>query len=66
MLRAPFRTADFNQTLVGNDYLVPSRFSGWYTQAAYKLWSRGDLALSPLCVGNSSAPVKPTPIWVQA
>lgn len=41
------RTADFNQTLVGNDYLVPSRFSGWYTQAAYKLWSRGDLALSP-------------------
>lgn len=40
-------TADFNQTLVGNPYLVPSRFSGWYTQAAYKLWSRGDLALSP-------------------
>ncbi|HEX5310628.1 hypothetical protein [Aquabacterium sp.] len=41
------RTADFNQTLVGNDYLVPSRFSGWYTQAAYKLWSNGDLTLSP-------------------
>lgn len=40
-------TAEFNQTLVGNDYLMPSRFSGWYTQAAYKLWSRGDLTLSP-------------------
>lgn len=40
-------TTDFNQTLVGNPYLVPSRFSGWYTQAAYKLWSHGDLALSP-------------------
>ncbi|MDE2431221.1 MAG: hypothetical protein KGN37_00025 [Burkholderiales bacterium] len=40
-------TARFNQTLVGHDYLIPSRFSGWYTQAAYKLWSRGDLALSP-------------------
>lgn len=40
-------TADFNRTLVGNDFLMPSRFSGWYTQAAYKLWSRGDLALSP-------------------
>ena len=41
------RTADFNVTLVGNDYLMPSRFSGWYTQAAYKLWSNGDLTLSP-------------------
>ena len=41
------RTADFNVTQVGNDYLMPSRFSGWYTQAAYKLWSNGDLTLSP-------------------
>lgn len=41
------RTADFNVTLVGNDYLMPSRFSGWYTQAAYKLWSNGNLTLSP-------------------
>lgn len=41
------RTGDFNVTLVGNDYLMPSRFSGWYTQAAYKLWSNGDLTLSP-------------------
>lgn len=41
-------TADFNQTFsVGKDFFMPSRFSGWYTQAAYKLWSRGDLALSP-------------------
>lgn len=41
------RTGDFNVTLVGNDYLMPSRFSGWYTQAAYKLWSNGNLTLSP-------------------
>lgn len=41
------RTADFNVTQVGNDYLMPSRFSGWYTQAAYKLWSNGNLTLSP-------------------
>ena len=40
-------TADFNQTKAGAEFLMPSRFSGWYTQAAYKLWSRGDLTLSP-------------------
>jgi hypothetical protein len=40
-------TGGFNATLVGNDYLMPSRFSGWYTQAAYKLWTNGDLTLSP-------------------
>ena len=40
-------TAAFNQTLVGNPTLVPSSFDGAYLQAAYKLWSKGDMALSP-------------------
>lgn len=40
-------TASFNQALVGNPTLVPASFDGAYLQAAYKLWSRGDLAFSP-------------------
>lgn len=40
-------TAAFNQTLVGNPTLVPASFDGAYVQAAYKLWSRGDMAFSP-------------------
>lgn len=40
-------TASFNQALVGNPTLVPSSFDGSYLQAAYKLWSRGDMAFSP-------------------
>lgn len=40
-------TAAFNLTKVGNDYLMPSRFSGAYAQIAYKLWSSGDFTLSP-------------------
>jgi hypothetical protein len=40
-------TGVFGSNLVGYDYLMPSRFSGWYTQAAYKLWTNGDLTLSP-------------------
>lgn len=40
-------TAAFNQALVGNPTLVPASFDGAYLQAAYKLWSKGDMALSP-------------------
>ncbi len=40
-------TASFNLPLVGSQTLVPSSFDGAYVQAAYKLWSHGDMALSP-------------------
>ncbi|MFP5404850.1 MAG: hypothetical protein ACLGHY_00410 [Gammaproteobacteria bacterium] len=40
-------TATFNRPLVGNPTLVPRSFDGWYAQAAYKLWSRGDYSLAP-------------------
>jgi hypothetical protein len=40
-------TAAFNSTLVGNPYLVPERFNGWYLQTAYRLWSAGSYVLSP-------------------
>lgn len=40
-------TAALNQPLVGGLTLIPSRFDGWYTQAAYRLWSNNDYSLSP-------------------
>jgi hypothetical protein len=40
-------TAALNAALVGNPTLIPRSFDGWYAQAAYKLWSRDDYALSP-------------------
>ncbi len=40
-------TAAFNQTRVGNPTLVPSRFEGWYGQAAWRLWSSGSYAFAP-------------------
>ena len=40
-------TAALNATLIGNDTLIPKSFDGWYGQAAYKLWSHEDYALSP-------------------
>lgn len=40
-------TAGLNTPLIGNDTLVPKTFDGFYLQAAYKLWSDGDYALSP-------------------
>lgn len=40
-------TAALNATLVGNPTLIPESFDGWYLQGAYRLWSRGDYALSP-------------------
>jgi hypothetical protein len=40
-------TAALNAALVGNPTLIPKSFDGWYTQAAYKVWSSGDYALSP-------------------
>jgi Phosphate-selective porin O and P len=40
-------TAALNTPLVGNPTLIPESFDGWYTQAAYRVWSRGDYALTP-------------------
>ena len=40
-------TAAFNRSLVGATALIPKSFDGWYTQAAYKVWSNADYALSP-------------------
>ena len=40
-------TAALNAALVGNPTLIPNSFDGFYTQAAYKLWSREDVVLSP-------------------
>jgi hypothetical protein len=40
-------TAAFNTPLVGATTLVPKTFDGWYGQAAYRLWSRGDYTFSP-------------------
>jgi len=40
-------TAALNQLLVGGTSLIPSSFDGGYLQAAYRLWSHEDLALSP-------------------
>ena len=40
-------TAALNAPLVGNPTLIPKSFDGWYAQAAYKLWSHEDYALSP-------------------
>ena len=40
-------TAAFNTPLAGSVTLVPKSFDGWFAQAAYKLWSSGDYALSP-------------------
>ena len=40
-------TAAYNQTIVGNPTLVPKDFFGWYAQAAWYAWSRGDYQLVP-------------------
>ena len=40
-------TAALNAPLVGNVTLIPKSFDGWYTQAAFKLWTSGDYVLSP-------------------
>ena len=40
-------TAALNAPLVGSTTLIPKSFDGWYAQAAYKVWSRDDAALSP-------------------
>ncbi|HEX6706688.1 MAG TPA: hypothetical protein VF169_18155 [Albitalea sp.] len=40
-------TAALNAALVGNPTLIPKSFDGAYLQAAYKLWTREDYALSP-------------------
>ncbi len=40
-------TRALNLPLVGNPTLIPKSFDGWYAQAAYRLWTRGDYTLSP-------------------
>jgi len=40
-------TAALNTALIGNPTLIPKSFDGWYGQAAYRLWTRGDYVLSP-------------------
>jgi len=40
-------TAALNATLIGNPTLIPKSFDGAYLQAAYKLWTHEDYALSP-------------------
>jgi hypothetical protein len=40
-------TAALTTLQFGNPTRVPSRFDGWYAQAAYTLWSGGELALKP-------------------
>ena len=40
-------TAPYNQTIVGNPTLVPSDFYGWYVQAAWYAWQRGEYQLAP-------------------
>lgn len=40
-------TARLNTPLVGNPSLIPGSFDGFYAQAAYRLWSHQDFALSP-------------------
>lgn len=40
-------TAALNALNLGSATPLPSRFDGWYAQAAYTLWSRGDYALKP-------------------
>ena len=40
-------TAALYAALVGNDTLIPKSFDGWYGQAAYRVWSRAEYALTP-------------------
>lgn len=40
-------TAALNETFVGAPFLVPQSFYGWYTQAAYRAWRRGDMRAAP-------------------
>jgi hypothetical protein len=40
-------TASLNTLQLGSATPIPSRFDGWYAQAAYTLWSHGDYALKP-------------------
>lgn len=40
-------TARLNETLLGSAVLIPKRFDGWYTQAAYHLWRYQNYALTP-------------------
>jgi hypothetical protein len=36
-----------NSTFAGQPTPVPDRFGGWYAQAAYRLWQKGERSLAP-------------------
>jgi Phosphate-selective porin O and P len=40
-------TAALNATFNGAPYPVPASFDGWYTQAAYHLWTNGTMSVAP-------------------
>jgi hypothetical protein len=40
-------TGTLNRPLVGGTSLIPASFDGGYLQAAYRIWDRADLSLSP-------------------
>jgi hypothetical protein len=40
-------TAPYNETVVGNPTLIPQDFYGWYAQAAWYAWQRGDYQFVP-------------------
>ncbi|HVO20385.1 MAG TPA: hypothetical protein VMU15_14085 [Anaeromyxobacter sp.] len=40
-------TGRLDASLSGQPVPIPARFDGWYAQAAYRAFTRGDLALSP-------------------
>lgn len=39
--------SSLNATFAGQATPVPSRFGGWYAQAAYRIWSQGEYAAVP-------------------
>jgi len=40
-------TRRLNTPLVGSPVLIPAAFDGWYGQAAYRAWARGEVAATP-------------------
>ncbi len=38
---------DFNMANAASLSLVPKQFNGWFLQAAYAIWTRGDMSLAP-------------------
>jgi hypothetical protein len=49
-------TAPYNETVVGNPTLIPQDFYGWYAQAAWYAWQRGDYQFVPSFRTSASTP----------